>query len=155
MSGKRIEYDLDDRDFESMRALETLYERMEDWSSALDLYETEARSLENTETERRHEVWLRAASVARTRTGEPERALRAYASAAALGPLSLGDQRERAALHRQLGQLEAFVDVFNVFNNQAVTRNEDRVAGSGSIAFGEPIEFRAPRRFYLGARVSF
>ena len=50
---------------------------------------------------------------------------------------------------------EAFLDVFNVFNNQGATRNEDLVAGSGSIAFGEPMEFRAPRRFYLGARVSF
>jgi len=29
------------------------------------------------------------------------------------------------------------------------------VTGQGSIAFGEAMEFRAPRRFYLGARVSF
>ena len=58
---------------------------------------------------------------------------------------------------RLLGKLrgEAFLDVFNVFDNQDATRNQDRVAGAGSIAFGDPIEFRAPRRFYLGARVSF
>ena len=58
---------------------------------------------------------------------------------------------------RRLGKTrgEAFLDVFNVFDNQAATRNEDRVAGFGRIEFGEPIEFREPRRLYLGARVSF
>ena len=50
---------------------------------------------------------------------------------------------------------EAFLDAFNVLNGQGATRNEDRVAGSGTIASGEATDFRAPRRFYLGARVSF
>ena len=50
---------------------------------------------------------------------------------------------------------EFFVDVFNVFNNQDSIRNEDLVAGSGGTAFGEPIRFLDPRRFFLGARVTF
>jgi tetratricopeptide (TPR) repeat protein len=124
----------DPRDLESMRALETLYEGMEDWPSALDLYEMEAAALENTETERRHEVWLRAADLARTRTSEPERALRAYASAAALGPLSLGGQRERAALHRQLGQLDAFVDVFRPLCDEAEASAGDHVELAAALA---------------------
>ena len=33
---------------------------------------------------------------------------------------------------------EFFVDIFNVFNNQDSIRNQDLVAGSGSIAFGQP-----------------
>lgn len=51
--------------------------------------------------------------------------------------------------------LEVFVDAFNVFDNQDSIRNQDLVAGTGGIAFGEPIRFVGPRRFFLGARVSF
>ena len=51
--------------------------------------------------------------------------------------------------------LEVFVDVFNVLDNQDSIRNQDLVAGTGGIAFGEGIRFVGPRRFFLGARVSF
>ena len=51
--------------------------------------------------------------------------------------------------------LEVFVDVFNLFDNQDSIRNQDLVAGTGGIAFGEGIRFVGPRRFFLGARVSF
>jgi hypothetical protein len=50
---------------------------------------------------------------------------------------------------------EVFMDVFNVTNNQQSLRNQDLVAGSGGIAFGEPLRFNDPRRFFLGARLSF
>jgi hypothetical protein len=50
---------------------------------------------------------------------------------------------------------EFFVDVFNVFDNQNSLRDQDLVAGSGGIAFGEPIRFIDPRRFFLGARFTF
>ena len=50
---------------------------------------------------------------------------------------------------------EFFMDIFNVFNNQDSIRNQDLVAGSGSIAFGQPIRFIDPRRFFLGARLTF
>ena len=48
-----------------------------------------------------------------------------------------------------------FVDIFNVFNNQDSIRDQDLVAGSGGTAFGDPIRFLDPRRFFLGARLTF
>ena len=48
-----------------------------------------------------------------------------------------------------------FVDIFNVLNNQEGIRNQDLVAGDGGNAFGTPIRFQDPRRFFLGARLSF
>jgi len=50
---------------------------------------------------------------------------------------------------------EVFVDIFNVTNDQNSIRNQDLVAGSGGIAFGQPLRFLDPRRFFLGARISF
>jgi hypothetical protein len=49
---------------------------------------------------------------------------------------------------------EFFVDVFNLFNNQDSIRDQDLVAGSGGTAFGQPIRFNDPRRFFLGTRVT-
>ena len=46
-------------------------------------------------------------------------------------------------------------DIFNVFDKQDSIRNQDLVAGAGGTAFGEPIRFQDPRRFYLGARFTF
>lgn len=51
--------------------------------------------------------------------------------------------------------LEVFLDVFNVLNDQGSIRNQDLVAGTGSIRFGEGIRFLGPRRLFLGARISF
>jgi hypothetical protein len=50
---------------------------------------------------------------------------------------------------------EFFVDIFNVFDNQDSIRNQDLVAGAGGTAFGQPIRFNDPRRFFLGARLTF
>ena len=50
---------------------------------------------------------------------------------------------------------EFFVDIFNVLNNQDSIRDQDLVAGAGLTAFGEPIRFLDPRRFFLGARLTF
>jgi hypothetical protein len=50
---------------------------------------------------------------------------------------------------------EFFVDIFNVANNQTSIRNQDLVAGAGGTAFGQAIRFNDPRRFFLGARLSF
>lgn len=65
------------------------------------------------------------------------------------------DLRAQYRYRLQPAVLEVFVDAFNVFDNQDSIRNQDLVAGTGGIAFGEPIRFVGPRRFFLGARVSF
>ena len=69
------------------------------------------------------------------------------------GQLDLRVQYKRRFADRM--GAEFFVDMFNLFDNQDPTRNEDLVAGSGGTAFGEAIRFVEPRRFFLGARVTF
>ena len=51
--------------------------------------------------------------------------------------------------------LELFLDVFNLLDDQAAVRNQDVVAGTGGVAFGEPLQWVPPRRMYLGARLNF
>ncbi len=50
---------------------------------------------------------------------------------------------------------EVFVDIFNVTNRQAATALEESSNGVSGGRFGEAIGWQQPRRFYLGARVSF
>jgi hypothetical protein len=50
---------------------------------------------------------------------------------------------------------EFFVDIFNLFNDQAATRIEDLVSGTGTTHFGDEIQWVGPRRAFFGARVKF
>jgi hypothetical protein len=50
---------------------------------------------------------------------------------------------------------EFFVDIFNLFNNQATVLTNDLVAGLGQVAFGDEVQWVLPRRAFLGARVKF
>lgn len=50
---------------------------------------------------------------------------------------------------------ELFLDVFNVLDDQAVTREQELVGGDGVYAFGEGNAWASPRRFYLGVRMQF
>ncbi|PCH62984.1 MAG: TonB-dependent receptor [SAR86 cluster bacterium] len=50
---------------------------------------------------------------------------------------------------------EFFVDIFNLLDDQAVTREQDLFNGDGVTNFGEANLWVSPRRFYLGMRVSF
>ena len=50
---------------------------------------------------------------------------------------------------------EFFVDMFNILNSQTAFRNQDLFSGSGGIAFGDPVNWRRPMRFFLGARFNF
>jgi hypothetical protein len=71
---------------------------------------------------------------------------------------SFGLLNLRVQYRRNLGEKlrgELFADVFNALDEQGSTRDQDVLAGTGGIAFGEPIYFNLPRRLYLGARVSF
>jgi len=51
--------------------------------------------------------------------------------------------------------VEFFLDIFNVFDQQSATSVEKLRAGDGTYDFQEPDNWVAPRRAYLGARVSF
>ena len=50
---------------------------------------------------------------------------------------------------------EFFLDVFNLLDDQATTRIMDLSAGDGVYDFGESSAWAQPRRFYVGARVTF
>jgi len=52
-------------------------------------------------------------------------------------------------------QVEFFLDVFNVLDNQAVTREQDLYSGGDAWDFREASNWVLPRRFYIGARMSF
>ena len=51
--------------------------------------------------------------------------------------------------------LELFADVFNLFDDQDATRNQDLVAGAGGNEFGDVIKFSPPRRIFFGTRLNF
>ncbi|MBW2287440.1 MAG: tetratricopeptide repeat protein [Deltaproteobacteria bacterium] len=113
-------------DFEALRSHQRLLEAMEDWSGAIDLYESEIEMLGNAEPVRRREASLRAGEIARDHTGEIERALRRYLCAAELAALSVDRRAELAELHRRNGDLEAYAEVFDDWCNDSEAR-----AGAG------------------------
>jgi hypothetical protein len=91
----------------------------------------------------------------------------------ALTNKSYGQLDLRVEYVRNFGRMkgELFCDIFNVFDEQVAIRNQDLVAGTGTIAYGFDasgqaldagpngervgIQFNAPRSFFLGARLSF
>jgi tetratricopeptide (TPR) repeat protein len=99
-------------DLESLRALQQICELKALHGEALDLYECEANVLGDAAPERRGDVWLKTARVARTKTEEPERALRAYAQASRLRDLEPADQRDYAELLRDSGDVEGYAVSF-------------------------------------------
>ena len=50
---------------------------------------------------------------------------------------------------------EVFLDINNVFDDQAITAEMPLVDGDGPYSFGDGIAWVAPRRLYIGARVTF
>ncbi|WP_457934704.1 TonB-dependent receptor [Pseudoalteromonas sp. SCSIO 43210] len=50
---------------------------------------------------------------------------------------------------------EFFLDVFNLLDDQATTVEQSLEKGDGTFAFGQATDWVEPRRFYLGARLSF
>jgi hypothetical protein len=70
---------------------------------------------------------------------------------------SFGTVNLRIQYERQIAGVtaEGFIDLFNVANNQTAIRNQDLVAGQGSSAFGDAIQWQPPRRAFLGVRLRF
>lgn len=65
------------------------------------------------------------------------------------------DLRAKYTQPLRFGKLEFFLDIFNVLNKQSTTNVQSLVAGDGVYAFGQGIDWVAPRRAYLGMRYSF
>jgi hypothetical protein len=83
-----------------------------------------------------------------------------WVDAAAVGSVhnpGWGSVDFRAQYIRPVGRLttEFFMDIFDLFNDQAVVRTEDLVAGTGSTHFGDDITWVQPLRAFFGARVRF
>jgi hypothetical protein len=65
------------------------------------------------------------------------------------------DVRVQYVLNIQRAKIEMFMDIFNLANSQGSVRDQDLLAGEGLTAFGDPIRFQDPRRFFLGFRFGF
>lgn len=63
--------------------------------------------------------------------------------------------RAKYTYQAPVGELEFFLDIFNILDNQAAIAEQDLVGGDGVYDFGEANDWVEPRRFYLGARYSF
>jgi hypothetical protein len=50
---------------------------------------------------------------------------------------------------------EFFLDIFNLLDDQAATRDQELSGGDGVFLFGQSNAWVAPRRLYLGARLNF
>ncbi|HEX2485088.1 MAG TPA: hypothetical protein VHQ66_07305, partial [Myxococcota bacterium] len=127
----------DPADLEALRSLEVLFESIEDWRGALDLYESEIDLLGERDAERRREVWQRAARVARDGAQDVERALRAYERAAELGPLAPDDLRAFAELYERAGRRDRFAEVFEAWCDDAASgagaENHARLAAARAV----------------------
>jgi len=102
----------DPQDFESLRSLQELLEAMEDWRGALDLCESEVEMLGEGAPERRFQVSIRAAALARDHTEEIERSIRNYEYAAGIADLPPVALRELALLYERVGNRETFAKTF-------------------------------------------
>jgi tetratricopeptide (TPR) repeat protein len=98
------------QDLVSLRALQQLFEAMEDWRGAVDLYESEVEALGEDESARRRECQLRAAELAFTHLDEPARALRCMDAAARIAPLATPQLARLAELLERCGERERFAE---------------------------------------------
>jgi len=146
----------DPADLSALRALQQLFEAMEDWRGALDLYESEISVLASAEPERRRACWLRAAEIAHRSTRELPRALRCYDAAAELAPLETPRLAGLADVLDRLGERERFVATFAAWidapDSHALADDELRLATAyeelqrydGALARAERAAKRAP-----------
>lgn len=65
------------------------------------------------------------------------------------------DVRAKYTQDLPVGELEVFLDIFNILDNQAAIAEQDLEGGDAFYNFGEANDWVEPRRFYLGARYSF
>lgn len=99
-------------DLESIRALEALFESVEDWRSAHNLYQSELDVLSSQEDERRYEVWIRISELAENNLNDSERAIYALESAQHINVLDISQRLRLAKLYEQRGDLVNFATTF-------------------------------------------
>jgi len=117
----------DPADLSALRSLEALFESLEDWRGALDLYESEIEVLGPREPERRRTVWLRVGELASGAAGDVSRALRGYERAEELAPLPVERLRAFAELYERAGQPERFAEVFARWCAESASEAEDHL----------------------------
>ncbi|MCP5043751.1 MAG: tetratricopeptide repeat protein, partial [bacterium] len=104
--------DLVPDDLDGLHALQEVEEGRCAWTEAVACYEQEIALLGEENTERRQELWLRIAEIARDKSDEVGRAIVAFENAADVCELPLTRLREWAELHRTAGDWEHFAEVF-------------------------------------------
>ncbi|MBW2712491.1 MAG: tetratricopeptide repeat protein, partial [Deltaproteobacteria bacterium] len=102
-------------DLESLHSLQALFEAMEDWRGAIDLYRSEIDVLGDRAQDRSRELLLHIASIAQEHTHELDRARRAFESANKLAPLSPEQNAELALIYEEEGNLERFAELYTLF----------------------------------------
>ena len=65
------------------------------------------------------------------------------------------DIRAKYARELSFGEIEVFLDVFNILDQQSTTGVQDLSSGGSGYEFGEGLSWVEPRRAYLGVRFSF
>src|SRR5690606_23377884 len=65
------------------------------------------------------------------------------------------DVRAKYVHELPVGELEFFLDIFNILDKQSATGVTNALGGTGQYDFAEPNAWVAPRRAYLGVRYSF
>ena len=122
------------QDLVSLRALQQLFEAMEDWRGAFDLYESEVEALGDHEPARRRECLLRASELAFTHLADFPRALRCIEAAARIAPLATPLLARLAELLERCGERERFATAFAAWvdaaDSQAGASDELRLSSA-------------------------
>ncbi len=102
-------------DLESLHSLQSLFEAMEDWRGAIDLYHSEIDILGDRAEDRSRELWLHIAAIAQEHTHELDRARRAFEAANKLAALSPEQNAELALIYEEEGDLQRFAELYTLF----------------------------------------
>lgn len=102
----------DPEDLESLRALESLYETMENWQGALQCCEREVELLRNESPDRTRTVLLRIAVIARDHMSDLHRSIAALEAAESIAALEPARRADLAQVYRRTGQLAKYVEVY-------------------------------------------
>ena len=113
-AGYQLALDLNPRDLYAMRAMISVKEACGSPEQVVALYRSELELLysdHETKT-RRHEIWLRLATLCAESCDQPSDAIDAYGEAAEIERLSAPDELRLARLYEKTGDQDAFFETF-------------------------------------------